>query len=418
MEGERTEAEKVNIYTYLTILVGYRRFIFLNLAGVCLIVAIISLLLPSWYRATTTILPPGSEALSLGAASSLMGTASGLAASFSLPFMASPSDIIAAILKSRVVGEAVVEKENLMEAYKTLSMEKALRELASRVSIHVTQEGLISLSYEDKDRIRSAKVANRFVQEMDRINQETSSSQAKNARMFIEERLGQTQRELTSSEENLRRFQEENKTILLDDQMKAAIEKAANLKAEMVSSEIDLNVLSKTLSFSHPQIKSLRSKISEIKKQLEILELGNQKEDSEEKTVLDVPFAEVPSLSLKLARLIREVKIQEGVFELLTQQYEQYKIQETKDTPTIQVLDRAVPPEKRARPKRALLVVLSGILSIFASTVFVFGLEYFKRSKQKNPQAVERLEALLGAWRKDVEDLKKKISFRQKKDSP
>jgi tyrosine-protein kinase Etk/Wzc len=277
---------------------------------------------------------------------------------------------------------------------------------------------LISLSYEDKDRIRTAKVANRFVQEMDRINQETSSSQAKNARMFIEERLGQTQRELTRSEENLRRFQEENKTILLDDQMKAAIEKAANLKAEMVSSEIDLNVLSKTLSFSHPQIKSLRSKISEIKKQLEILELGNQKEDSEEKTVLDVPFAEVPSLSLKLARLIREVKIQEGVFELLTQQYEQYKIQETKDTPTIQVLDRAVPPEKRARPKRALLVVLSGILSIFASTVFVFGLEYFKRSKQKNPQAVERLEALLGAWRKDVEDLKKKISFRQKKDSP
>jgi len=418
MEGERTEAEKVNIYTYLTILVGYRRFIFLNLAGVCLIVAIISLLLPSWYRATTTILPPGSEALSLGAASSLMGTASGLAASFSLPFMASPSDIIAAILKSRVVGEAVVEKENLMEAYKTLSMEKALRELASRVSIHVTQEGLISLSYEDKDRIRSAKVANRFVQEMDRINQETSSSQAKNARMFIEERLGQTQRELTRSEENLRRFQEENKTILLDDQMKAAIEKAANLKAEMVSSEIDLNVLSKTLSFSHPQIKSLRSKISEIKKQLEILELGNQKEDSEEKTVLDVPFAEVPSLSLKLARLIREVKIQEGVFELLTQQYEQYKIQETKDTPTIQVLDRAVPPEKRARPKRALLVGLSGILSIFASTVFVFGLEYFKRSKQKDPQAVERLELLLGAWRKDVEDLKKKISFRQKKDSP
>jgi len=101
----------------------------------------------------------------------------------------------------------------------------------------------------------------------------------------------------------------------------------------------------------------------------------------------------------------------------LTQQYEQYKIQETKDTPTIQVLDRAVPPEKRARPKRALLVVLSGILSIFASTVFVFGLEYFKRSKQKDPQAVERLELLLGAWRKDVEDLKKKISFRQKKDS-
>lgn len=418
MESRELEAEKVNIYSYLTVLVGYRRFIFLNLVGVCLIVAIISLLLPSWYRATTTILPPGGEALGLAAASSLLGTASGLATSFSLPFMATPSDIIAAILKSRSVGEAVVQKENLMEAYKTKSLENALRELFSHVSVKVTQEGLISLSYEDKDRIRASNVANRFVEELDRINRETSSSQAKNARMFIEKRLTQTQKELTRAEENLRRFQEENKTILLNEQMKAAIEKAADLKAQMVSSEIDLNVLSKTLSFSHPQIKSLRSRINEIKKQLEILQLGNQEEDSEGKTVLDVPFAEVPSLSLKLARLVREVKIQEGIFGLLTQQYEQYKIQETKDTPTIQILDRAVPPERRAKPKRALLVGLSGILSIFASLVFIFGLEYFKRSKQKNPEAIERLQSLLGAWRKDAEDLKKKISFRQKKDSP
>ena len=312
----------------------------------------------------------------------------------------------------------MVEKENLMEAYKTKSMERALRELFAHVSVKVTEEGLISLSYEDKDKIRTAKVANRFVEELDRVNQETSASQAKNARVFIEERLVQTQMELTRAEENLKRFKEENKTILLDDQMRAAIEKAADLKAQLVSSEIDLNVLSKTMSSSHPQIRSLRSRINEIKKQLEILQLGNQTENTKGKTVLDVPFTEVPSLSLKLARLVREVKIQEGVFELLTQQYEQYKIQETKDTPTIQVLDRAVPPEKRVKPKRALLVVLSGILSIFASTVFIFGLEYFKRSKQKNPETIERLENLLGAWRKDVEDLKRKLFFRQKKDSP
>ena len=417
MESRELETEKVNIYTYLTILVGYRRFIFLNLVGVCLIVAALSFLLPRWYRATTTILPPGGEALGLGMASSFMGAASGLATSFPLPFMATPSDIIAAILKSRTVGEAVVKKENLLETYETESMENALKELFSHVSVKVTEEGLISLSYEDKDRIRAAKVANRFVEELDRINRKTSTSQAKNARMFIEERLAQTRKELTQAEENLREFKEENKTILLNDQMKAAIEKAADLKAQLVSSEIDVNVLSKTMSPSHSQIKSLRSRIDEVKKQIEILESGNQKEGSEGKTVLDVPFAEVPALSLKLARLARKVKIQEGVFGLLTQQYEQYKIQETKDTPTIQILDRAVPPERRAKPKRALLVGLSGIMSIFASLVFIFGLEYFKRSKQKNPEAIERLQSLLGAWRKDMEDLKKKISFKLKKDS-
>ncbi len=415
MENRESRPEKVDIYSYLTILVSYRRFIFLNLVGVCLIVAILSFLLPSWYRATTTILPPVGEALGLPSTSSLTGAVSGVASSFSLPFMASPSDVIAAILKSRTVGEAVVQKENLMKTYKTRSIQEALEELFSHTQIRVTPEGLISLSFEDKDRIKAAKVANRFVEELDRINRETSTSQAKSARVFIEERLTQTQKELTQAEENLRKFQEENKTILLDDQMKAAIEKAAELKAQMVATEIQLNLLSQNLSPSHPQIKSLRNKIGEIKKQLQILQVGNQKESADSKTVLDVPFAEVPSLSLKLARLVREVKIQEQIFELLTQQYEQYKIQETKDTPTIQILDKAVPPERRARPKRTLLVMLSGILSIFASTVFIFGLEYFRRSKQRNPEAFERLEALFGVWRKDTEDLKRKLFFKRRK---
>ena len=229
MEGRQTQSQGDAVYGYLAVLVSYRRFIFLNLIAVCLIVALVSFLLPGWYRATTTILPPGGEAFNLGLASSILGPASGLATSLTLPFMASPSDIVAAILKSRAVGEAVVKKENLMEAYGTGSMEKALKELSSRTSVSVTPEGLISLSYEDRDRFRAARVADRFVEESDRINRETSSSQAKSARIFIEERLAQTQEDLTRAEEGLRRFQEANKTILLDDQMKAAIDKGAEL---------------------------------------------------------------------------------------------------------------------------------------------------------------------------------------------
>ncbi len=415
MEIKEAEQEKVDIYSYLTVLVSYRRFIFLNFIGVSAIVAIISLFLPSWYRATTTILPPQRETFNLGTASSLLGAASGFGSSFSLPLMATPSDVFAAILKSRTVTEAVVEKENLMPAYKIKSRDAALKELISRVSVNVTSEGLISVSYEDRNRNRAADVANRFVKELDRVNRETSTSKAKSARIFIEERLAQTQKDLSRAEENLKNFQEENKTLVLNDQMKSAIGKAADLKAEMVSSEIELNVLSKTMYPSHPQIQSLRSKVNEIKRQLEVLESGNLKEKPEDKTVLDVPFNEVPSLSLQLARLIREVKIQETVFEILTQQYEQYKIEENKDTPTVQVLDKAVPPENKAKPKRGFLVGISGILSLFASTAFVFGQEYIKRSRQRNPEGFKRLEALWGVWRKDVDDLRKKVSFRPKK---
>ncbi len=411
------EKEKINLYSYLSIIVGYRRFVLLNFLGVCVAVAILSLFLPSWYSANTTILPPQREKLGLGLVSSLAGGISEFGTSMSLPLMVSPSDVFAAILKSRAVALAVIEKEDLMKTYHTKTKEDALRELFSHTQVKVTPEGLVSLSFEDKDRFKAAKVANRFVEELDRVNRETNTSQAKNARIFIGERLVQTKEDLTKAEEDLKKFQEENKAVSLDAQMRASIEGAADLKAQMVAAEIELNLLSKNMSPSHPQIQGLKSKINELKRQLDIWELGNPEKESEEKKILDIPFSQVPTLSLKLARLVREVRIQSGVFELLTNQYEQYKIQETRDTPTIQVLDKAIPPERRSKPKRTFLVGLAGVLSLVSSVVFVFGLEYFKKSKERNPEEFERIQTLLGAWRKDTEDLKKKISFRREKDS-
>lgn len=414
---DEPEKEKISLYSYLSVIVGYRRFILLNFLGVCVAVAILSLFLPSWYSANTTILPPQREKLGLGLVSSLAGGISEFGTSMSLPLMVSPSDVIAAILKSRSVALAVIEKEDLMKTYHTKTKEDALRELFSHTQVKVTPEGLVSLSFEDKNRFKAAGVANRFVEELDRVNREINTSQAKNARIFIEGRLVQTKEDLTKAEEDLKKFQEENKAVSLDAQMRASIEEAANLKAQMVAAEIELNLLSKTMSPSHPQIQGLNSKINELKRQLDIWEMGNPKKESEERKILDVPFSQVPALSLELARLVREVRIQSGVFELLTNQYEQYKIQETRDTPTIQVLDKAFPPDRRSKPKRTFLVGLAGVLSLVTSVVFVFGLEYFKKSKQRNPEEFERIQALLGAWRKDTEDLKKKISFRRERDS-
>jgi uncharacterized protein involved in exopolysaccharide biosynthesis len=388
------EKEKINLYSYLSIIVGYRRFILLNFLGVCVAVAILSLFLPSWYSANTTILPPQREKLGLGVASSLAGGISEFGTSMSLPLMVSPSDVLAAILKSRAVALAVIEKEDLMKTYHTKTKEDALRELFSHTQVKVTPEGLVSLSFEDKDRFKAAKVANRFVEELDWVNRETDISQAKNARIFIEGRLVQTKEDLTKAEEDLKKFQEENKAVSLDAQMRASIEGAADLKAQMVAAEIELNLLSKNMSPSHPQIQGLKSKINELKRQLDIWELGNPEKELEEKKILDIPFSQVPTLSLKLARLVREVRIQSSVFELLTNQYEQYKIQETRDTPTIQVLDKAIPPERRSKPKRTFLVGLAGVLSLVSSVVFVFGLEYFKKSKDRNPEEFERIQTL------------------------
>jgi uncharacterized protein involved in exopolysaccharide biosynthesis len=404
------EDNKINIFNYLLVLVKYRKFIFLNVIAICFIVAIVSLFLPNWYTAKITILPPERETFSLS--SSLLSGLSGgaLGGGFALPLMATPSDIVAAILQSRVVAQPVIEKENLIKVYKAGSMEKALKELSLHMQVSVGSEGIISLKFEDKDRNRAARIANLLADELDKVNQETNISKAKNARIFIEGRLAQTQNDLAQAEESLKKFQETNKAISLDEQTKAAINAAAELKAEYTKNEIELNVLSKSLNSSHPEIKKLKTRMGEIRKQLETMEFGREGKEKgkegEDRGLMEMPFSQVPSLGLELARLVREVKIQESVFQILTEQYEQYKIQETRDTPTIQILDKASAPERKSRPKRAFLVGIAGIVSLFGGVFLAFLLEYFKRIKYRNPEDFKKIDSIFATLQNDFTGFK------------
>jgi len=411
-ESTSKELENINLYSYLAVLVKYSRFIFFNFIFICFTVGLLSLFLPNWYRAKTTLLPPERGGLGIGLSSSLLGEFSTLSG-LSLPMTATPSDVFAAILKSRAVVEPVVQQENLLKVYGVSRMEDGLMEFFSHLQVKVENEGIISIDFEDRNRDRAARVANLLVEELDLVNRTTSTSKAKNARIFIEERLSQTQIKLKAAEDSLKGFQERNKAIVLDEQMKATVQAAAELKAEMTSAEIQMNVLGKNMSPDHPQIQQLKSRINEIRRQLGLLESGYA--NAKENKVLGVPFSQAPSLSLELARLTREVKIQEKLFELLTQQYEQYKIEETKDTPTVQVLDKASPPETKYKPKRAFMVLIAGIASLFLSVIFSFSLEYIERTKRKQPEDYRKVEEMISVVRKDLAGLKNMISFKKNK---
>lgn len=409
-ESTSKELENINLYSYLVVLVKYRRFIFFNFIFISFTVGLLSLFLPNWYRAKTTLLPPERGGLGMGLSSSLFGEFSALSG-LSLPITATPSDVFAAILKSRAVVEPVMKEEDLLKVYGARKMEDGLKEFFSHLQVNVENEGIISIDFEDRNRDRAARVANLLVEELDLVNRTTSTSKAKNARIFIEERLSQTQTKLKAAEDSLKSFQERNKAIVLDEQMKATVQAAAELKAEMTSAEIQMNVLGKNMLPDHPQIQQLRTRINEIRRQLGLLESGSA--DAKDNKVLGVPFSQAPSLSLELARLTREVKIQEKLFELLTQQYEQYKIEETKDTPTVQVLDKASPPESKYKPKRAVMVLIAGIVSLFLSVIFSFSLEYIERTKRKQPEDYEKIEEMISVVRKDLASLKNVISFKK-----
>jgi hypothetical protein len=166
--------------------------------------------------------------------------------------------------------------------------------------------------------------------------------------------------------------------------------------------EIELGILSKTLSNSHQEVRQQRARIEEIKKQLRILDQGDQGANPEEAIGMKVPFSEAPALGLELARFTRELEVQGTIFKLLTEQYEQAKIQENKDTPTVNVLDQAYPPEKRVRPARAQLVALAGAISIFITILAVFFVESLYRVKREKPETWDRISGMTASLKGDL----------------
>jgi len=407
------------MWIYLTLVTKWRKFVIVNFLIVCCVAVVLSFLLPKWYTAETTLLPPSEQP------SATLGLASMLSelpiAEFGLPGMTTPSEIFKAILESRTVAQAIVKDHDLMKVYRKETMEYAIEVLWNRSTIEITEEGLIRISVEERDPVLASAVANSFVQELDRVNQRSSISQAKNTRIFVEDRLAETRENLKDAEDALRRFQEENGTISLPEQTMAIIESAAQLRVQQMTLEVERGVLLKTLSGKHPQVDRIKSEIDEIAKQLHKITLGEDQSadgpeplDRETQTDLNIPLAEVPSIGLQLARLTREVKIQEAIFELLTQQFEQSKIQEAKDTPTVQVLDTAIPPERRSRPVRRKIVLFGAGLSIFLSFVFISCVEYVNGLREKRQEDYRRLESLLDILRSDVRWIQRKMGLRRR----
>jgi uncharacterized protein involved in exopolysaccharide biosynthesis len=402
------ENKELKFWDYFAVLVKWRRLITINFLVVCLIAVAASFILPKWYTAKATLLPPEDSSRSSAIASLLTNLPlSGL----TLPGASSSADLFVAILGSRTVAEGVIGALDLMEVYEARNTEQAVETLHNHSSIGITKEGVITIEVEEKDPRLAASIANTYIEELDRVNQETSVSQAKNKRLFVEGRLQKAQTDLAAAENALRWFQEKNKAISLPDQISVAIEQVALLKAEQVALEIELGVLLKSAGAAHPQARLLRTKITEIQKQLDEIEFGSSpgmdtvSTGDPGETGYHVPFAKVPAVGLELARLMRDLKIQEAIFELLMQQYEQAKIEEAKDTPTVQILDAAAPPVRKSKPNRKLFVLFMGFLSLFFSIGYAFFMEYLRKLETTRMDEYRKIVGLFHVLRGDARRL-------------
>ena len=355
----------------------------------------VSLLLPKIFESTVTILPQIEDRDSGGlgsllAAGGAMSTAQALGVN--LPGMtAPPTDIFLSILKSRTMADDVVKQFNLQDRYETTFMQDTRSRLEGVTRVAVNKEKVIKVTVEDKDPAVAAEMANFYVANLDRLNRTMGVSKASDTRKFIERRRLETQEELAEAEEALKDFQTKNKTLAIEAQSKAMIEAAATLQAQLTAQEVQLQVIGKYLSNDNPEISRVKSSINELRNQLSLMESGRSGKRVPGEQMHPAVVA-VPTLALEYGRLLRNLKVQEALYTMLTSQYEQAKLSEARDTPTVQVLDMAIPAERKSRPRVLMNGLLAGAAGLLLSLVWVFGKEYMGRAVATQTRAVREEE--------------------------
>lgn len=406
---------------YINAVIKRRKFVVKNVIIVTFAAAVISLILQSKYTATATILPPNPNqdmvfgmlpAYSYGSSSGLSGLAklSGMVSGVS-----TASELYSAIMKSTNVKKELINRFNLMDEFRTKILHDAYLKLDEITDISISPEGIIIVSVTYKNKQIATDMANSYVELLDRFNRETAMTVGKRYRIFIEERLRANEDSLAKSEESLRDFQEQHHTVAIDAEIEAAITTIAQLKSQIILYEVQRGAWSTAGEASNPYLSKINTELRELRKQLSKIEFGEEDQTKKEFGAgFSVPLSRLPEVTLEYARLFRDVKVQEAIYELLIQQYEQAKIMEVKDTPTVQFLDHADPPEKRSFPKRRLIVVFAFLLSLLCSVPIVLYLEYID-DVRANPQKHPRFLEVSAICRRDFSRLKTYLKRESKK---
>lgn len=339
----------------------YRKMVIRNGVIIIIISVIVSLLLPKWYKATTVIMPPSSNTNQLGVMSVLNNVGLG-------GFLGGDEDMnkVLSILKSRRLLEAVAIKYNLMGKYDCENLEETLEALSDNIDISVEDEMQIAVSFWDKDQEQVAGMTNYIIFSLDSLNMVLSNDKAKNNRIFIETRIKEVVDSLKILESDLSQFMHSENILSLPDQLTVGVENAAELKAQIMSKEIELAIAKSTYDETSTVIKQLENEVKSYKSKYQEFF-----QDSPSERLLP-NFSRIPEIGIKFTELQRQIDYYVKVLEYLAPQYESSKIEESRNTPTIQVLDRAVRPEKKDKPRRSLIVLGAFALAMIITLYIIY----------------------------------------------
>ncbi|HKD86475.1 MAG TPA: Wzz/FepE/Etk N-terminal domain-containing protein [Terriglobales bacterium] len=397
-EGPSETCEEIDLIEVLIILSQKKRIVLAVTLAAMALAAIVSFVIPNMYTSTTTILPPQQSQSALTAMLGQLSSITKLSEA-DVEFN-NPADLFIAMLQSRVVEDRLIDRFDLRRVYWVAHYEDARKKLERRSYIAAEREGLISISVADHDPRRAADLANAYVEELHTMNSELAISEAAQRRLFYQQKADSEREDLSLAELALKRAQEKTGLVQPDAQARSIIQSLADMRAQVAIQEVKVQAMRTYATSQNPDLRRAEQELAGFREQLAKMErntgdIGNGN--------LEVPTQHLPEAQLELIRRMREVKYHETLYEFLTKQLEAARIDEAKDAVVLQVVDKAVVPEKRSGPRRTLIVLITGAAAFLFSCVAVFVTEGIHR-KQEDPHDRARLALLrdslkFSSWR-------------------
>jgi uncharacterized protein involved in exopolysaccharide biosynthesis len=377
---------------YVRLMWAHRRMLFRVSLYALLASAAIAFLIPTRYETTTRLMPPdnqSSSGLMMAAAAMTSSGGGGLAGiANDVLGLKSSSDVFVGILGSRTVADKLIEQFDLKKVYHSSHMEDLRKDLAAHTSVVVDRKSqIISITVTDHSPEKASAMAQAYVEELNKLVADLSTSSARRERVFLEGRLEKVNKDLEDAEKDFSQFASKNTAVDVKEQAKAMVGAAATLQGEMIAAQSQYEGLRQIYTDSNPRVRTVKARVDELQRQLD--KLGGKGESATD--VESAPgdsfypsIRKLPLLGVTYADLYRRTRIQEAVLEALTKEYELAKVQEVKEIPAVKVLDAAPIPDKKSFPPRTLIVFIGTLCAFLAATFWLFSKTAWDRTDKRD----------------------------------
>jgi len=372
---------------FFVVIAKYRWFLFLFIFIISAGATTYALLATKWFKATASVLP-AEQAGVIGSFGGLTSLVKSFSPSKGLAALSGTSEVdrYIAILKSGTMLDDVISKFNIREEYEMEDAyyEKVVKAFVSNLEINVEDEGNLVVSVYDKDPQKAADIANYMIIKLNDINTRLSITNAKANREFIERRYVENIITIDSLEFEMQTFLEKYGVIAVPEQLEATVKAMSDIYAKLAQNEVELSVMKRTYGEHSPLTMNAEIAVEEMKRKIEMINAGQGL--SEDGVNLLIPFKKAPGLGYKYFKIYRDLEIQYKILEFVQPMYEEAKVEEVRNTPSVIVLDYAGPAERKAKPKGSVYLVVSFLSSTLIGLLIVFTLEGINKVKLHSPE--------------------------------